>query len=438
MRKSFKNQFKRRSFSKNLFLITALVLSMSLLVACGGTASPTPSPSPGLTPAPDSASAGTDNDKSDFDAIIEAARGTTVTFYGWGGDENRNKWLRTTVGQRLKEEYDLTLDLVPMDIDQILNKLSGEKQANLDKGTIDMIWINGENFYSAMENGMLHGPFVDQLPSFHKYIDATAEENNFDFGYPIRGYEAPYGKAQMVWINDAVRTPETPASTSEFLEYAKKYQGQVTYPAPPDFTGSAFVRNVIYDILGHEIFMDMPADKDFVREAIQPAMEYLRSLNPYLWNQGKTFPATSPEQDNMFADNELVFTMSYAPYTVALNIDKGVYAETTQTFVWDKGTVGNTSYIAIADNAPNKAGAMVAINYIISAEGQASQFAELLTLPVVDNSKLSADEMAAFDAVNIGKGTLSQDEVLGKRLPEMPAQLVPIIEEIWLEEVVGK
>ena len=60
------------------------------------------------------------------------------------------------------------------------------------------------------------------------------------------------------------------------------------------------------------------------------------------------------------------------------------------------------------------------------------------TLPVVDTSKLSAEELAAFDAVDMGKGTLSQAQLLSHRLPEMPAKLVPIIEQIWLSEVVGK
>jgi putative spermidine/putrescine transport system substrate-binding protein len=56
----------------------------------------------------------------------------------------------------------------------------------------------------------------------------------------------------------------------------------------------------------------------------------------------------------------------------------------------------------------------------------------------VETDKLSADEKAAFDAVDLGKGILSQAELLAHRLPEMPASLVPIIEEIWLSEVVGK
>ncbi len=378
------------------------------------------------------------NENVDFDALVAQAKGTTVTFYGWGGDELRNKWLDTAVASTLKTKYDITLKRVPMDIDQILSQLSGEKQAGKEEGSIDMIWINGENFFSAKENGFLYGSFTDKLPNYDKYIDQNAEENQYDFGYPIEGYEAPYGKAQMVLINDSAVTPETPKNTEELLAYAKKYPGKVTYPALPDFTGSAFVRTIIYDIVGYEQFMTMEADKETVKAAILPALEYLQELNPYLWNKGKTFPATSSQVENMFADGELVMNMSYGPYSVATKIAEGAYPETARTFLFDKGTVGNTNYIAIAANSPNKAGAMVAINEIISAELQASQFSELKSLPVVAYEKLTAEEKAKFDSVDTGKGTLPQNELLAKRLPEMPAKLVPIIEEIWLEEVVGK
>ena len=101
-----------------------------------------------------------DLSSAEWDEIVEAARGTTVTFYGWGGDENRNNWLNTTVADYVKEHYDIALEVVGMDINDILSKLSGEKQAGSETGSIDMIWINGENFYSAKDNGLLYGPFT--------------------------------------------------------------------------------------------------------------------------------------------------------------------------------------------------------------------------------------------------------------------------------------
>ena len=182
----------------------------------------------------------------------------------------------------------------------------------------------------------------------------------------------------------------------------------------------------------------MEADYDTVKAAIEPALEYLRELNPYLWNEGRTFPDSSTTVDSMFADGELVMSMSYAPFTVATGIDQGLLRDTTRTFVFDNGTIGNTNYMAIAFNSPNKAGAMVVIDAILSAEVQLSQYETLRELPVVDADKLSQEERAAFDAVDLGQGVLTQAELLSHRLPEMPADLVPVIEEIWLDEVVGQ
>ena len=379
-----------------------------------------------------------DLNTASWEEIVAAAKGTTVTFYGWGGDENRNNWLNTTVAQHVKENYDITLEVVGMNIDDILAKLSGEKQAGSAKGSIDMIWINGENFYSAKDNGLLWGSFTQKLPNMEAYIDLTDPETLNDFCMPIEGYEAPYAKAQMVMYADTGVTPDLPVSAAELMEFAKANPGKVTYPALPDFTGSAFVRNIIYELCGWEQFQTMAADYDTVKAAIEPALEYLRALNPYLWNEGKTFPESSTTVDSMFADGELVMSMSYSPFSVSTGIDQGIYTETTQTFVFENGTIGNTNYIAIAYNSPNKAGAMVVINAIISGEIQLTQYAQLRELPVVATEKLSDAEKAAFDAVDLGKGVLSQAELLSHRLPEMPASLVPIIEQIWLSEVVGK
>ena len=381
---------------------------------------------------------GPDLEAASWDQITEAARDTTVTFYGWGGDENRNNWLNTTVADHVKENYGITLEVVGMDINDILTKLSGEKQAGSEKGSIDMIWINGENFYSAKDNGLLYGPFTHKLPNMEAYVDLEDPETLNDFCMPIEGYEAPYAKAQMVLYADTAVTPELPENAAEFMEFCKKYPGKVTYPALPDFTGSAFVRCLIYETCGWEQFQDMEADYDTVKAAIEPALSYLRELNPYLWNQGKTFPDSSTTVDAMFADGELVLDMSYGPFSVASGIEEGIYTDTTQTFVFDNGTIGNTNYMGIAFNSPNKAGAMVVINAILSGEIQLTQYAQLKQLPVVDQDKLSAEEKAAFDAVELGQGILTQAELLSHRLPEMPASLVPVIEEIWLNEVVGK
>ena len=403
-------------------LLLALLMALSL-TACSGK---------------DEQTKKLDLSAASWDQIVDAAKGTTVTFYGWGGDEDRNNWLANVGAPYMKEHYGITLEVVGMNIDEILAKLAGEKEAGAAAGSIDMIWINGENFYSAKENGLLYGAFLDKLPNTEAYIDTQDPETLNDFCMPIEGFEAPYGKAQLVLFNDSAVTPEAPSSAQELLSYCRQYPGKVTYPALPDFTGSAFVRNIIYELCGWEQFQTMEADYETVKEAIAPALDYLRSLNPYLWNEGQTFPDSSTTVDAMFTDGELVLAMSYSPYGVAVGIENGVYTPTTRTFLFENGTIGNTNYMSIAFNSPNPAGALVVINAMISAGLQLSQYEKLRNLPVVSPEKLSVEEKAAFDAVDMGEGVLTQEELLTHRLPEMPAKLVPVIEEIWLNEVVGK
>ncbi|KXZ39932.1 putative spermidine/putrescine transport system substrate-binding protein [Alkalithermobacter thermoalcaliphilus JW-YL-7 = DSM 7308] len=376
-------------------------------------------------------------EEKDWESILESSRGTTVNFYGWGGSDSVNKWLDTYVAPRLKEEYDITLNRVPMNIDDILNKLLGEKQLDVKQGTIDVVWINGENFYTAKTNGLLYGPFTEKLPNFNKYVDKDSVEVKYDFGFEVEGYEAPYGKAQFVMIYDKDRVTSVPRNHQELLQLVKENPGKFTYPAPPDFTGSAFVRNIIYDIVGYEQFMNLEPDKELIREKIQPAIDFLKEIKPYLWREGKTYPATIAQLDNMYSDKEVFMTMTYNPNSVAAGIQAGRFPQTSASFVFDKGTIGNTHFLAIPFNSTNKEGALAVINFILSPKVQASKYdpENWGDLSVLDNSRLSDEERKMFEDIKVGKGVVSLDELLSHRLPEMPANLVPIIEEIWLESI---
>ncbi len=56
--------------------------------------------------------------------------------------------------------------------------------------------------------------------------------------------ESPWGSAQVVMMYDSQKTPLPPQSIPDLITWIKANPGRFTYPAPPDFTGSAFVRHV--------------------------------------------------------------------------------------------------------------------------------------------------------------------------------------------------
>ena len=52
-----------------------------------------------------------------------------------------------------------------------------------------------------------------------------------------------------------------------------------------------------------------------------------------------------------------------SPNTVKGKIDSNEYSKDTEIISFDKGNISNTHFLTIPENAPNKEGAMVLINY---------------------------------------------------------------------------
>lgn len=363
---------------------------------------------------------------NNYEEILESAKGSSVNFYGYGGDEVMNKWFDTYVIPQMKEKYDITVKRVGMDIDNILNQLLSEKQAG-SKGVMDVVWINGENFKTAKENDLLFGSFTAKLPNFNNYIDKESKDITTDFGTSVDGMEAPWGKAQFAVVKNTSKVSEKITNTQDLKEIVKKYPGKFTYPALPDFIGSAFVRNVVYDIVGYEKVKDLPEDEAKVKIAIQPAIDYLNEIKPYLWNKGKTYPQTSSQLDNMYSDNEVYFNMTYSPNGVLNRIKSGEFSKDTEILEFDKGNISNTHFLAIPKNSQNKGGAMVLTDFLMSIDAQSSKSdsENWGDATVLDIEKMTKEEKSKF----------SKSIIIENSLPELKAGLVPIIEKIWIKEV---
>lgn len=364
--------------------------------------------------------------KSSYEEILKKAKGTTVNFYGYGGDEVMNKWFDTYVVNEMKK-YDIKVKRVGMNIDEIMNKLLSEKQVKNSKGTVDVIWLNGENFKVAKDNELLFGPFSQKTPNYMKYVDQKAPEITNDFGTSVDNMEAPWGNAQFTIAYNSDTIKSNLNSSDEIMTMVKKNPGKFTYPAPPDFTGSAFVRNIIYDVVGYENIKNIEPDEEKVKEAIKPAIDYLKQLKPYLWQEGKSYPSTSSQLENMYADKEVYAMMTYAPNTLKDKIEKNIIPKRTKIVEFDKGNISNTHFLAIPNNATNKEGAMVLIDFLMSVDAQGSK---------TDSKNWGDSTVLSMDKIpQEKKSKFMQTVNIENTLPELPASIIPMIEKIWTQEV---
>lgn len=376
---------------------------------------------------------------SDWKTVAEEADGQKVNMYMWGGNENINRYLDEWVAPRLKEDHGVELNRVPMnDSQDIINQLVDEKSAGKTEGSMDIIWINGENFKAAKDNELLWGDFSGQLPNFKDFVDPDAPEIAKDFGEPVDGLEAPWGKAQFVLVYDESKVEDPPKSMDKLAEWVKENPGQFTYPALPDFTGSAFIRHVLYETTGgYEQYQKPAADIADLEKRLEPMWQYLNDLKPYLWREGKTYPESLAKQDQLFASGEVAMTMSYDPALAASEVMNGRFPESTRTFVLDGGTLSNTHFLSVPFNSSSKAGAMVAINEMMSPEAQTAKLSpeNWGDLSALDYEKLSEEQQQAMDDVDFGEATIPLEELEQHRLPELSSDYIEIIEKGWMENV---
>ena len=370
-----------------------------------------------------------------YEDVQKSAENSKVSFYMWGGDARINSWVDGFAGERLLSDYGITLHRVAEDASIFVNKLITEKQAGRKTGSIDIVWINGENFKNAKQSGVLFGPFLEKLPNYKEYIDPDTVE--YDFGYPVEGYEAPYGRAQFVFEYDAALLPNPPDTYEALSQWIKNHPGEFTYPQPPSFTGSAFIRQVFYAVTGgYEQYMKGYDEELYLRNAAK-LWRFLNEIKPYLWQEGKTYPKEKAALDLLFQRGEVTFNMSYHQADAFGRILDGLYKPTVRTFVMKDGSIYNTHFTAIPFNAPNKPGAMVVANFLMSPVAQYEK-----NLPenwgdftVIDITKLSPDQHMKFSSIDMGEATLPQDILNMYAVPEISSEYVEKLEDGWEEYV---
>ena len=354
-----------------------------------------------------------DTDPADWDAVTAAAEGQTVYWNAWGGSTTTNDFIGW-VGERVAEDYGVTLEHVKLtDTADAVTRVLAEKQAGEDDdGAIDMIWINGANFAAMKEADLLFGPFAEQLPNW-AFVDAEGKTVQTDFTVPVEGFESPWAMAQVVFVHDTADMPDTLGSMQALLEWTQANPGRFSYPQPPDFLGTTFLKQVLVDILPDPSVLAAPATDANYDEVTAPLWAYLDELTPNLWREGKAYPATGTAMFPLIADGELDLSISFSPGAASTAIANNELPPTVRTFVLDKGTIGNASFVAIPYNSGSSEGAMVVANFLMSPEAQArAQDPNILGYGTVLNmAALSDDDRALFDALELGVATLTPAEL---------------------------
>lgn len=337
---------------KTLPLLKTLVCALPLLASGSLLA--------GENPAPDAR----------WQQTLDEAKGQTVYFNAWGGSPEINGYL-VWAGQELERQYGVKLVQVKVDdIAPSVSQLLANKQAGkLAGGPIDLLWVNGENFKAMKERELLGAPFTGELPNM-ALVDTSLPVSE-DFTVPVAGLEAPWGIGQLNLMVNGEEVATPPTSASALLVWAKANPGRFTYPKPPQFHGSSFLKQILLELTPDPAPLYREAtDAEFDR-LTAPLWAWLDELHPALWRKGKLFPASAAETRQLLDDGELAMAISFNPGEAQSAVQNGTLPPGVVAVAMAKGALTNSHFLAIPFNASARAGAKVVANFLLSPAAQA-------------------------------------------------------------------
>ncbi len=373
-------------------------------------------------------------DPTDWDAVLEEARGQTVFWNTWGGSDRVNDYIGWVAGQ-VQERYGVRVEHVRLsDTAEAVSRVIAERAAGrTEGGAVDLIWINGPNFAAMKEQELLFGPWAEDLPNW-RFVDPEANPAVVtDFTIPTEGMEAPWSMAQLVFFHDTARVDDPPRSMPALLDWAEANPGRFAFPQPPDFLGSTFLKQALHELTPDPAILQHPVDEADYEAATAPLWDFLEALTPNLWRAGQAYPQSGPRLLQLMADGEIDISLSFNPNEASNAIANFQLQDSVRSFVLDAGTIGNASFNAIPFNANAAAGAMVVANFLMSPGAQLrKQDPEVWGAgTVLAMDRLDPEDSARFEALDQGIATLSPAE-LGEPLLEPHPSWMTRLADDWI------
>lgn len=407
-----------------------LVAAIITLTACSG--APVPDPA---TPVGGDATAAFAEGTAAWGDVLAEADGQEVSLWMWGGDERGNAYVDDVLAPAA-EKLGVTLRRVPIaDTADALNRILAEQQAGTDNGAVDLVWVNGENFRTGQQADAWACGWAGRLPNA-RYLDPEDPLLLNDFGTPVEGCESPWHKAQFVLAYDSADVADPPTTVTGLFDWARANPGRFTYPAPPDFTGSAFVRQALYAVSGGS--ENVPTDPaDASPQLKDDLWAELTDVESSLWRGGDTYPRDVTQLEELFAGDQISFTMTYGPATLDALVTDGTFPDTTRVLPLTDGTLGNASFLAVPARATNAAGAMVVADLALAPEQQLAKADGAMwgQYTVLDLDLVPDDVAADFADLAPSDIVPPFEELSAGANPELSASWVSPLDDGWRESV---
>jgi putative thiamine transport system substrate-binding protein len=358
--------------------------------------------------------AAVDENSSQWQQTLKTARGQSVYFYAWGGSKAVNDYIRWAT-REIAQQY--RIRLIHVKVTDPSEPVSRLKAENGRTSAIDLMWVNGENFAYLKQQGFLLGNLWTTIPNT-AFLAVDKLPITVDFGEPMDGFEVPWGIGQFNLIAEEAVYPQPQLSAKSLLDIAKKNPNTVTYPRPPEFHGTTFLKQLLVDLTEADPRLYQLASQQ-AKEQLLPALwQYLDQLHPLLWQQGQAFPSSAAEQFLLYQQQNLSMAVSFNPNQWLKEKSAKQISKSSVRRYFTDGAITNSHNLAIPKSAPSPDAAKIVINFMLSEKAQQEKFTGVWGDPSVITALF--DEKATMPAH-----------------PELHSSWHVLIEETWQQRYGG-
>ena len=247
--------------------------------------------------------------------------------------------------------------------------------------------------------------------------------------------EMPWGVSQLNFYYDSKYIKAPPKSALSLKKYILDNKGRFTFPQPPDFIGTSFLKQILIELIADKSFLKLKYAKSKHEKMLTPLFNWLDEVTPYLWRSGKNYPSNYLALTELVADREIDIGMAFNIAHASNAISEGKLTKTVKSYIHESGTLANVHFLSIPYNSSNTASAKVFVNFLISPEAQIKkQNKNYWGDPsVLSSRKLTLEWKNKFLNLPRGIATLSNEE-LDFKLEEPHPSWVKVIEDEWIKK----
>ena len=244
----------------------------------------------------------------------------------------------------------------------------------------------------------------------------------------------PWGLSQLTFYYDSKFLKIPPRSSMKLKQYILNNKGRFTFPQPPDFVGTSFLKQILIELISDKDLLKSQYNPKIHEKELEPLWIWLDEVTPNLWRKGRNYPSNYLALTELVAEREIDIGMAFNISHASNAISEGRLPKTVRSYIHEKGSLANVHFLTIPYNSSKKGAAKIFVNFLISPYAQLrKQNNKYWGDPsVLSMDKLNMDWKKKFNETSKGVATLSNEE-LKMKFQEPHPSWVKALEEGWIK-----